>query len=200
MLIRSTARSALASAIVVVATSLPAAAHPGHGDTGGFVLGFLHPMSGLDHILAMVSVGLLAGLLGGRALWALPLSFMAMMAGGAALAMTGFNLPFVELAIALSVIVLGAAVALQMPLPISAAVAMVGFFAVFHGFAHGAEMPLDASGAKFGGGFLLATAILHLAGLAAGFVLGRSASAASVSTRVAGGVIAAAGLVLAAAS
>lgn len=200
MLIRSTARSAISGLSIVVATSLPAAAHIGHGETSGFAHGFLHPMSGLDHILAMISVGLLAGLLGGRSLWTLPTSFMAMMAGGAALAVAGFNLPFVELGISLSVIVLGMALALQLPLPMSAAAAIVGFFAIFHGFAHGAEMPVDASGASYGSGFLLATALLHLAGLALGVVVGRWASAANMSARIAGSAIAVAGLALVATS
>ena len=142
MLIRSVVRSALAG-LLIVATSLPAAAHVGHGETDGFIHGFMHPIGGLDHMLAMVSVGMLAALLGGRALWMVPVSFMAMMAVGAALAMSGFDLPFVELGISLSVIALGVAVALQLPLPMIGAMAFVGFFAVFHGFAHGAEMPVD---------------------------------------------------------
>ena len=195
MLIRSFVRPALAG-LLIVATSLPAAAHVGHGETSGFVHGFLHPIGGLDHMLAMVSVGMLAALLGGRALWMVPASFMAMMAVGAGLAMAGFDLPFVELGISLSVIALGVAVALQLPLPMIGAMAFVGFFAVFHGFAHGAEMPVDASGASYGAGFLLATALLHLAGLVTGLVLSRSVSKADVISRVAGGAIAIAGIAL----
>ena len=195
MLIRSVVRSALAG-LLIVATSLPAAAHVGHGETDGFIHGFMHPIGGLDHMLAMVSVGMLAALLGGRALWMVPASFMAMMAVGAALAMSGFDLPFVELGISLSVIALGVAVALQLPLPMIGAMAFVGFFAVFHGLAHGAEMPVDASGASYGAGFLLATALLHLAGLVMGLVLARWASKADVISRVAGGAIAVAGIAL----
>jgi urease accessory protein len=190
---RSFVRSGLAG-LIMVATALPAWAHVGHSETDGFIHGFMHPVGGLDHVLAMVSVGLLAALLGGRAVWMLPISFIIMMAAGAVAGMAGFDLPYVELGISLSVIVLGCAVALQLPLPMIAASILVGGFAIFHGFAHGAEMPVDASGASYGAGFLLATALLHLAGLLAGLALPRWAGAVS---RAAGGMIALAGIVLA---
>jgi len=203
MLRRSFVQSLPGALLVVVATSLPAAAHVGHGESGGFAHGFLHPFGGLDHILAMVSVGMMAALVGKRlgagSLWALPAAFMGMMSVGAMLAMANFHLPFVEIGIALSVVTLGLAVALQMPLPLLAGMALVGFFAVFHGFAHGAEMPVDASMFTYWAGFLLATALLHLAGIGMRFALGRWVPAANVVARLAGIAIAAAGIGLMAA-
>jgi urease accessory protein len=144
----------------------------------------------------MVAVGMLAALLGRRALWAVPASFMAMMAVGAALAMAQIDLPFVELGISLSVVVLGVAVALQLPLPIIVAMGVAGFFAVFHGHAHGAEMPIDVSGASYAAGFLAATALLHAAGIALGSSLNRLVSKHEAISRLAGSAIAIAGIYL----
>jgi urease accessory protein len=152
-----------AAAIILVPTV--AWAHPGHDATAGFVQGFVHPVTGLDHLLAMIAVGLFAAQLGGRALWAVPLSFVAVMALGGALGMAGIGMPFVEAGIATSVIVLGLAVALRRKWPVAAAMALVGAFAVFHGQAHGTEMPADASGLVYGLGFMLATALLHAFGI-----------------------------------
>ena len=118
-----------------------AQAHTGVGATTGFTHGFLHPVSGLDHVLVMVAVGLFAVHLGGRALWLVPLSFVSMMVVGGIVGMAGFGLPFVEIGIALSVIVLGAAVAFSLHLPTVAAMGLVGLFAISHGHAHGMEMP-----------------------------------------------------------
>jgi urease accessory protein len=151
---------------------LPTAAwaHPGHDATAGFAAGFVHPVTGIDHVLAMVAVGLFAANLGGRALWAVPLSFVSVMALGGALGAAGIALPFVEAGIAISVIVLGLAVALHWKTPIAGAMALAGLFAIFHGHAHGTEMPVDALGLEYGLGFVLATALLHGAGI--GFGLG----------------------------
>ena len=150
-----------------------AQAHTGVGDTSGFVHGFAHPMSGADHILAMMAVGLFAAYLGGRALWLVPLSFVAMMAIGGALGMAGAPLPFVETGIGLSVVAFGAMVASQIAMPVAAAMAMTGFFALFHGHAHGAEMPQTASGLQYGVGFMVATAALHVLGIGVGLLIGR---------------------------
>ena len=150
-----------------------ALAHTGHGDVSGFSHGFLHPLGGLDHVLAMVAVGLFAAHLGGRALWLVPAAFVAMMAVGGALGMAGIAVPFVETGIGLSVVVLGAAVAFGLSLPVSAAMVLVGFFAIFHGHAHGAEMPETGSGFAYGAGFILATTLLHGAGIGIGLMLGR---------------------------
>ncbi|MFG1379478.1 HupE/UreJ family protein [Xanthobacter autotrophicus] len=169
---RHTARTALAVAAFSVLPQL-AFAHTGVGATHGFWHGFEHPVTGLDHVLAMVTVGIFAYQLGGRAIWAVPTTFVALMAVGGALGISGIDVPFVELGIALSVVVLGAAVAFGVKAPLALAMAVVGFFAIFHGHAHGAEMPDDASGLAYGMGFMIATGLLHLAGIGAGMAIGR---------------------------
>lgn len=162
------ALSALISAIPGVAW-----AHVGGGETSGYAHGFFHPLTGFDHVLAMVAVGMFAANLGGRALWAVPLTFVSVMAVGGALGIAGGNVPFVEAGIAVSVIVLGAAVALRWEWPVAAAMALVGVFAIFHGHAHGAEMPVDTSGFEYAAGFMIATALLHVAGIAIGLTLAK---------------------------
>ncbi len=188
----------LCLAVAVLAASSGAAfAHPGHDGAAGFSHGFLHPLGGLDHVLAMVAVGLFAAHLGGRALWAVPATFIAVMAAGGALGMAGVALPFVEAGIALSVVVLGLAVALRLSVPTLVAMALVGFFAVFHGYAHGAEMPADAAGATYAAGFLAATALLHGAGIALGIAVARlGAFAGRSAVQVAGGAMAVAGIAI----
>ena len=154
----------------------PAAwAHPGHGlhvhtALGVFSAGFSHPFSGLDHILAMVAVGLWAAQMGGRALWAVPLSFVVAMALGGALGVGGVPLPGVELGIAGSVMVFGLLITVGARLPLAAGMALTALFALFHGHAHGAELAAGASALTYGAGFVLATATLHGLGLAAGVI------------------------------
>jgi urease accessory protein len=169
-------RLAAASLALVATFALPtiASAHPGHEGTPGFVHGFLHPLGGLDHILAMVAVGLFAARLGGRALWLVPASFVVTMAAAGVAGMAGLALPYVEAGIALSILVLGAAIALEATMPVAAAMGLVAFFAVFHGHAHGAEMPETMSGLAYGAGFIAATAALHALGIGLGLVIGRS--------------------------
>jgi urease accessory protein len=183
------ARRFVLAALTLLITAAAAEAHTGVGSTMGFIHGLGHPFSGLDHILAMVAVGLFAANLGGRALWLVPLSFVAMMAVGGALGVAGVDMPFVEIGIAASVIVLGLAVAMQWNLPVAGAMALVGFFSLFHGHAHGAEMPTDASGLAYGVGFVLATAILHLIGIGLGLGIGMLAKATSKRTMQAGGAV-----------
>jgi len=185
-------RIAAGAALALASATAPALAHTGHGDVSGFVAGFLHPVGGLDHVLAMVAVGLFAAHLGGRALWAVPAAFVALMAVGAALGMNGVGVPHVETGIALSVIVLGAVLALGLTLPVGVAMGLVGFFAIFHGHAHGAELPAGASGAAYAAGFLLATAALHGAGVGVGIIAGRLASMRAV--QLGGAAMAAAGV------
>lgn len=174
-----------------------ALAHTGVGDTSGFSHGFVHPLTGIDHLLAMMMVGVFAWQLGGRALWLVPLTFVLVMAIGGAFGVAGVSIPFVETGIALSVIVLGAAVAFRLSMPVAIAVALVGLFAVFHGHAHGEEMPENAAGLAYGLGFMLATAALHLAGIGLGFLIGRIADERGPAVvRITGGVAAVAGLAL----
>ena len=161
--------------LVLIAIPTAAFAHTGHGDTSGFLHGFMHPIGGLDHVLAMVAVGVFAFVLGGRALILVPLAFVGMMAVGFLLGVSGVNLPFVELGIALSSVVIGGAAALGRPMPVAAAMALVGGFAVFHGFAHGVEMPADAGGLDYALGFVTATALLHAAGIAGAVLVARLA-------------------------
>src|SRR5262245_33757257 len=129
--------SVLGIAAAVVLTPSLALAHTGHGATSGFFHGFEHPVGGLDHVFAMVLVGMLAFQLGGRAVYAVPASFVALMAVGGALGMAGIEIPFVETGIALSIVILGLAVAFRAKAPVFAAMALVGLFATFHGHAHG---------------------------------------------------------------
>jgi urease accessory protein len=146
-------------------------AHPGHGEAGSLLAGFLHPLSGLDHLLAMTAVGLFAAHLGGRALWAVPATFVAVMALGGVSGAAGISLPFVEIAIALSVVIFGLMIFSGMAPPVLAAMALVGIFAIFHGHAHGTEMPVDGSGMLYGMGFMVATALLHGFGITLGLAI-----------------------------
>lgn len=186
-------RSAALAAFALAPTL--AFAHTGVGETHGFSHGFMHPIGGLDHVLAMVAVGIFAANLGGRALWAVPATFVALMAVGGALGISGVDVPFVEVGIALSVVVLGAAVALGWKnWPLGAAMALVGFFAIFHGHAHGAEMPEDASGAAYALGFMLATALLHVVGIGIGIALGKVGTSAPRFTQAVGVLVSVAGV------
>lgn len=192
-------RGTATASLVALAALLPGAAqaHVGAGDAHGFIRGFMHPVGGADHVLAMVAVGLFAAGLGGRALWLVPAAFLSMMIAGGMAGAAGLSLPFVEIGIAASVAVLGLAVACRWNVPVAAAMALAGFFAVFHGHAHGAEMPSDASGLAYGAGFVLATAALHLAGLAAALGFGRSAGAGGgLALRLGGGGTALAGVAM----
>jgi urease accessory protein len=167
---RSTATRLLISALAFLVPGA-AWAHVGAGEAAGLAHGFFHPITGVDHVLAMLAVGMLAANLGGRALWAVPLTFVGVLAAGGALGIGGVAVPVVETGIAVSVIVLGAAVALRWKWPVAAAMALVGLFAMFHGHAHGAEMPVGASGLDYAAGFMIATALLHAAGIGIGLSL-----------------------------
>jgi urease accessory protein len=185
--------------IVAVLYVLPSAAlaHTGIGDTAGFMHGFSHPVSGVDHILAMVAVGVFAYQLGGRALWMVPATFVLVMAAGGALGIAGVGIPYIEVGIALSVVILGAVIALGVKAPVAVAMAIVGVFAIFHGHAHGAEMPADTSGAMYAAGFMLGTALLHAVGVGLGFVIGRIGEARGpMIVRVAGALTCLAGILL----
>jgi urease accessory protein len=166
-----------------------ASAHTGSHTVTGFVSGLAHPLLGLDHVLAMVAIGLWAAQQGGRALWAVPAAFVSAMVLGGVLAMSGLALPHGETAIALSVLVLGLLIATRRQWAVKAGMALAAGFAVFHGYAHGLEMPLATSPALYGLGFVLATLGLHGLGIA-GSLIGRHA------VQVAGAGIAVTGLAL----
>jgi urease accessory protein len=186
---------ALAASIVSVSMAAPAAAHTGAVGgmiAGGFSAGFLHPFHGLDHLLAMVAVGLWAALIGGGAVRLLPFLFPSAMVGGAAIAMAGIGLPEVETGIALSVCALGLAVALALRPAAWVAGGLIAVFAIFHGHAHGTELPAAVSASAYAGGFFVATIALHLLGAAVG-VRARQGTAGVVA-RLAGVAIAAGGM------
>ncbi|HCK79990.1 MAG TPA: HupE/UreJ family protein [Candidatus Competibacter sp.] len=159
-----------------------------------FATGLGHPVSGLDHILAMVAVGLWAAQLGGRALWWVPLTFVLTMAAGSAPGFLGVPSPAVESGIAGSVLALGLLVAFAARLPLAGSLALVGMFALFHGYAHGAEMAAGSSALWYSLGFILATALLHGAGIGVGLVARRGAAAQIL--RLGGAAIAASGVLL----
>jgi urease accessory protein len=172
-----------------------AQAHPGPpGHTHGFANGLSHPLTGLDHICAMIAVGLWAAQRGGRALWLVPTTFVSVMIVGGILGMGHAGIPYVEQGIAASVLVLGILIAAAVRLPLSVSAAIIGLFAIFHGYAHGAEMPATASGFAYGIGFVVATTCLHLCGIGIGLLAKRFASANLI--RYAGGAIAACGICL----
>jgi len=180
------------SALAIAALGIGSAfAHPGHPDAFGFNDGFAHPFSGIDHLLAMLAVGLWAAQNKRSALWVLPLVFPLTMVLGALLAFAGLQLPGVETGIAASVAVLGLLIAFAIRMPVWASAAVVSAFALFHGYAHGSELPHGASALWYGVGFVAATALLHLAGLAIGLVAGQKMAAQAV--RVGGLAIAAVG-------
>ncbi|SFE10955.1 HupE/UreJ family protein [Roseivivax sediminis] len=185
------------AALALSAVPSVALAHTGVGDTHGFMHGFSHPIGGLDHVLAMVAVGMFAAYVGGRALWLVPATFVLMMAVGGALGIAGAPVPFVELGIVASVIVLGLAVALQWHVPTAAAMALVGFFAIFHGHAHGAEIPAGVSGLEYALGFMFATAVLHAIGVGIGFGFSQvGARISRAALQAGGGAMALAGVAI----
>jgi urease accessory protein len=179
-------RFPFALAITLIPTF--AHAHPGHGaGTGGIGWGLAHPFMGLDHMLAMIAVGLWAVQLGKRALWLLPLSFVGAMAVGTALGISGVRLPLIEPAILGSVIGLGALIAFAARVPLGASVAMVASAALFHGQAHGIENQSGAAALPPAAGLVLSTGLLHAIGVVMGLVLQRNAHFLAI--RVAGAAI-----------
>jgi len=180
--------------LAAMITAPAAQAHSFGADGAGLLAGLSHPALGLDHLLAMLAVGLWAARQGGRAAWRLPLAFAAMMIIGAALAWTGLDLPAVEAGIVTSLVVLGLLLAAAVPVAPSAGLVLVGIFALFHGHAHGAEMPQTASPLLYAVGFSITTALLQLVGGGLGSKL-RSALATRM-IRLGGGAVAVSGLLL----
>ena len=185
---------ALGAAILVALAifSTPALAHSAGAPGSGFLAGAAHPISGWDHVVAMVAVGLWGAFLGLPAIWLLPVVFPMVMALGGAAGVAGVPLPGVEAGIALSAVVLGLCILTAWRAPLAAAAVLVGLFAVFHGHAHGSELPASANPAAFAVGFVVATGLLHLLGIAFGLLVRWPAGRLAV--RAAGGVIALAGL------
>jgi urease accessory protein len=177
---------------VVLLSPLTVLAHVEGGAAGGFLSGFVHPISGLDHVLAMVAVGLWGAQLGAPAIWLLPVAFPVMMAFGGLLGLSGIALPAVELGVALSAVILGALILGAIRLPLAAALLVVGFFAVFHGHAHGTEMTAGQSAILYSIGFVVATGLLHAAGIGIGLI--HRWDAGRLALRGAGSVVMAAGL------
>lgn len=171
-------RATLVLAAILSAST--AQAHTGEGVAGGLASGFLHPLFGWDHVVAMVAVGLWGAVLGAPALWLLPVVFPVVMALGGALGVAGVPLPAVEVGIALSGVVLGLLVAFAVRAPLWVAALIVGAFAVFHGHAHGTELPVAADPIAYAVGFVIATGLLHLAGIAIGLLWTRPQGALAV--------------------
>lgn len=162
-------RSAGVLAALILAAR-PAFAHPNAGLSVGFVSGFMHPLTGIDHILAMVAVGIWGTQLRKPAIWLLPVTFPLVMSVGGALGVRGVPLPAVEIGVAASAVVLGFMIVLAARPPIAAAAFIVGSFAIFHGYAHGVELPKAAYPLAYGVGFVLSTGLLHLTGIGVGLI------------------------------
>ncbi len=189
---RDFSRAPLLLTLMTFSLATPAFAHTEGGVAGGFVSGFSHPILGWDHVVAMVAVGLWGAFLERRATWLLPVVFPLVMSVGGAMGVVGIPLPAVETGIAASAIVLGCMIAFAVRPPLPVAAIIVGAFAIFHGHAHGTELPESSNAIAYSVGFVLSTGMLHLAGIGFGFLIrypkGR------VAVRVAGGVIALVGL------
>ena len=156
--------------LLVLSLPSTASAHTEAGAFGGFISGFVHPLTGLDHVVAMVAVGLWGAFLGTPAIWILPVVFPVVMAVGGALGVLGVPMPGVETGIALSGVILGIMAAFAAKPPLRIAGAIIGIFAIFHGHAHGTELPQAASALTYAAGFVIATGLLHLSGIAVGLL------------------------------
>ena len=178
--------------LVLALAPQAALAHVERGAASGFLAGLEHPISGWDHVLAMVSVGLWGAQLGAPAMWLLPIAFPMVMALGGMLGLLGVPLPGIEIGIAASAIALGIVVLAEARPPLAIAAGLVAFFAIFHGYAHGAELPPGSSGLLYSVGFVVATGALHATGIAIGLIHHWSAGRALL--RAAGGCVAAAGV------
>ena len=181
-----------AAGLFMLLCSAAAQAHTDVGVAGGLLTGFMHPLSGIDHLLAMVAVGIWGATLGRPLVWALPVVFPMLMVVGGVLGIAGVPLPYVETGIAVSVVVLGLAIAAAWRAPIGVALAIVALFGVFHGFAHGKELPEAAAPAAYAAGFVVSTGLLHLGGIAIGLLKGLPRGMQML--RASGGLIAAAGV------
>jgi urease accessory protein len=184
-------RTQVPVALAALLVAAPAVAHTGTGLAGGFGSGFLHPLSGFDHLLAMVSVGLWGAFLGRPLIVALPVIFPTVMAIGGVMGIAGVPMPPVEIGIAVSVLVLGAMIAGAVRAPVWLASLIVAVFAIFHGYAHGKELPSAADPVGYSAGFVLATGMLHVVGIGLGLINNRPGGA--IVTRSMGGMVMVAG-------
>lgn len=182
----------IGASFALLALADPVAAHTGTGLAGGLFAGFFHPFRGIDHLLAMMSIGLWGAFLGRPLVVALPVIFPAVMAIGGVLGIVGVPFPLVEIGIASSVLVLGMMIAGAVRAPVWLACVITALFAIFHGYAHGLELPSAADPVGYSLGFVLATGLLHVAGIGLGLLNARPAGIAA--TRTIGGAIAAAGI------
>jgi urease accessory protein len=184
-------------ALYAAAALLPgvAYAHTHAGATTGFASGFLHPLTGIDHLLAMMAVGMWGAELGGAAIWVLPVAFPFVMALGGVAGILGLPMLAIEPGIAFSVIMLGLVIAVNMRVPLAFAGVLVSTFAIFHGYAHGAELPAQASALTYCMGFVIATGLIHLSGIAIGLATKLPHGLSFV--RFAGGAICCAGILIA---
>ena len=163
-------RETIAVLVLLLLSATPLSAHVQQGQAAGFLTGVRHPVSGLDHVLAMIAVGLWGAQLGAPAIWLLPVTFPMMMAVGGFLALVGVPVPAVEIGVALSALLLGGMVAFEARPPLAVAAVLVGMFAIFHGHAHGAELPAGQSGLAYSIGFVVATGCLHGVGITIGLI------------------------------
>lgn len=189
---RSAASFCAAMVLALLVAPEAGFAHVTQEALGGFATGFAHPLKGPDHFLAMFAVGIWGAQMGGRSVWTLPVSFPLIMAMGGLAGMLGLPLPRVELGIALSIIVLGSAIVLAWRPVEALALLVIGIFAVFHGYAHGAELPNATDPADYGLGFVVATGLIHLFGVGVGLLLGKPFNGRVA--RALGGVIAVGGI------
>lgn len=178
----------LLSILVLLLTAPIALAHTGDGITGGFLSGLTHPIFGWDHVVAMVAVGLWGAVLGHPAIWILPIVFPLVMALGAALGVAGIPVPFIEAGIALSGVVLGLLIVFLIKAPMAIAAILVGLFSIFHGHAHGTELPEAANPIAYAIGFVIATGLLHVGGILFGTLM--ASDMGKMAVRAGGGVIA----------
>jgi len=165
------AAALILSLLMTVSHATAAFAHTSEGVSLGLESGFLHPLTGLDHLVAMVAVGLWGAQLGQPAIWLLPITFPLIMAFGGLVGLSGVNLPYVEQAVALSGAALGTLIAFRARPPLWIAAVVVGAFAIFHGYAHGRELPHAANPLAYGVGFVVATGLLHLCGILIGLLI-----------------------------
>lgn len=177
---------------LLLCCAVSAHAHSDQGAAGGFISGFMHPLSGIDHLLAMVAVGIWGATLGKPLVWALPVAFPMLMVVGGILGIAHVPLPYIETGIAASVVVLGLAIAAAWRAPVAVALAIVAAFGVFHGYAHGAELPATAAPAAYTAGFVICTGLLHLGGIALGLI--KALPRGTEVLRASGGLIALVGI------